>query len=52
MPSGRQSKWNRPARELSAGAAAERSDDWHGVEYRVRSVAGANATGTVPLPGL
>jgi hypothetical protein len=51
MPSGRQSKWNRPARELLSGGAAERSEDWNGVEYRVRSVTGANATGTYRCPG-
>lgn len=51
MPSRRQSKWNRPARELFTGGTAERSEDWNGVEYRVRSVTGATATGTYRCPG-
>jgi len=51
VPSGRRSKWNRPARELSAGAAAERADSWQGVEYRVRSVAGSGSSGSYRCPG-
>ena len=44
----------RTGRSASARAVrrSERSRSWHDQEYRVRSVAGADATGHVPLPGL
>jgi hypothetical protein len=33
------------------GGGAERSEDWRGEEYRVRSVSGANSIGPYRCPG-
>ncbi|MBV9821617.1 MAG: ATP/GTP-binding protein [Actinobacteria bacterium] len=52
MPSRRQSKWNRPARPLGGSSSGEHTENWRGVDYRVRSVTGAASPGrTYRCPG-
>ncbi|HEU5269870.1 MAG TPA: hypothetical protein VFU36_08090 [Jatrophihabitans sp.] len=50
MPSKRQSKWNRPARPLVSDTG-ERTESWHGLDYRVREVSGARSAGPYRCPG-
>jgi hypothetical protein len=50
MPSRRSNKWQQPARPLGSGSS-ERAEQWQGRPFRVRSVSGANSTGSYRCPG-